>query len=150
MRPITDEAKRQLVESTYRATAGNFPDVPDMAVSEAQRLLREGNIVLVDVRSPEEQAVSMIEGAITAAQFDGHRESHQGTTVVTYCTMGYRSGMFARRLVEQGWKAFNLEGAILGWTHAGGELVNADGPTMRVHVYSRKLDLLPEGYEAVW
>ena len=72
MRPITDEAKRQLVESTYRATAGNFPDVPDMAVSEAQRLLREGNIALVDVRSPEEQAVSMIEGAITAAHFDGH------------------------------------------------------------------------------
>lgn len=92
MRPMTDEAKRQLVESTYRATAGNFPDVPDMAVSEAQRLLREGNIVLVDVRSPEEQAVSMIEGAITAAHFDGHRESHQGTTVVRTVRWGIGAG----------------------------------------------------------
>lgn len=148
--PKSDDDKRVAVDAAYTATAKKFRDVPNMPVEEAQQRLREGSIVLVDVRSPEEQAVSMVAGAVTAQDFDERQDDFTGKTVVTYCTVGYRSGMLARSLKESGWEAYNLHGAILGWVHAGGDLVDANGPTKRVHIYSRRLNLLPEGFEAVW
>jgi hypothetical protein len=44
----------------------------------------------------------------------------------------------------------NLKGAILSWTHVGGRVVDASGPTTRVHVWSPKANLVAEGYEGVW
>ena len=148
--PKSDEDKRVAVDAAYNATAKKFPDVPNMPVEDAQQRLREGSIVLVDVRSPEEQEVSIAAGAVTAQDFDERQDDFTGKTVVTYCTVGYRSGLFARSLIEDGWEAYNMQGAILGWAHGGGELVDANGPTNRVHVYSRRLNLLPESFEAVW
>ena len=121
-----------------------------MSIEEAQRRLGDGDIVMVDVRAPAEQEVSMIEGAVTAEHFEKQIDDYSGKTVVAYCTVGHRSGIFARRLIQNGWEAYNLEGAILGWVHDGGALSNGDGPTKRVHVYSRRMQFLPEGYEAVW
>lgn len=44
-----------------------------------------------------------------------------------------------------------MKGAILAWTHSGGELVDSAGnPTRRVHVHSKKSDLVADGYEGVW
>ena len=58
--------------------------------------------------------------------------------------------MYAKDLQAKGWKVFNLKGAILAWTHAGGPLVDPEGPTRRVHVYSSRFNLVAEGYDAVW
>jgi rhodanese-related sulfurtransferase len=149
-RPQSDEEKRRAVESVYQSNAGRFPDVPNISVAETQRLVSEGGVVIVDVRSPKEQAVSMIEGAITAEHFDDRQGEYDGRTVVSYCTVGYRAAVFARNLRQDGWNAFNLEGSILGWAHGGGALASDNGPTNKVHVYNRTLQLLPEGYEAVW
>lgn len=148
--PKSPENRRQAAASAYQSSAGNFPNVPQMPVEEVKRLLEAGEIVMVDVRSPAEQEVSMIEGAVTADHFEKNLGDYEGRTVVAYCTVGYRSGQFAHRLIQNGWTAYNLEGAILGWVHEGGPLTNGDGATKRVHVYNRRLRLLPEGYEAVW
>jgi len=148
--PKSDDAKRAAAHGAYQSTARNFAEVPTMSIEEAQRRLGDGDIVMVDVRAPAEQEVSMIEGAVTAEHFEKQIDDYSGKTVVAYCTVGHRSGIFARRLIQNGWEAYNLEGAILGWVHDGGALSNGDGPTKRVHVYSRRMQFLPEGYEAIW
>jgi len=95
--------------------------------------------------------VSHIPGSIPIgdADVDALRASKQ--TVVTYCTIGARSGHAAQRLRERGLPAFNLAGSILSWVDVGGPLIDGTGAaTRRVHVYGGKWNLLPEGYEAIW
>ncbi len=64
--------------------------------------------------------------------------------------------MFGKKTDDQkrersGWPSvYNLVGAILSWTHVGGALEDAQGPTKRVHVYTRRSSLEAEGYEPVW
>ena len=133
----------------YRQYKRHFPDVPDIDPGEIMSATNRESVILVDVRDQKEQAVSMIPGAITQTQFEKDREGYKGQTVVTYCTIGYRAGLYAKRLRKQGWKALNLTGSILGWVHAGGHVEHNGVITNRVHVYGKKWDLLPEGYESV-
>jgi rhodanese-related sulfurtransferase len=147
---MSDKAKRKRIEAIYRKSKRSFPRIADLTAEELQGRLAEGNIVLVDVRSPEEQAVSMIDGAITSAEFEADPDAYEGATVVAYCTIGHRSGLYVQELQGRGWSALNLIGAILAWTHVGGPLVDGDGPTCAVHVWGRRYNLAAEGYEAVW
>ena len=148
---MLDEAKkRQEIEAKYQKSRKLFSEVPEITAEQLLRRGEEEDFVIVDARSPQEQAVSMLPGAITAEQFDADREAYQGRSVVTYCTIGHRSGLLAQQLHAQGCDVSNLKGAILSWTHAGGALVNATGSTKRVHVWSPKMNLVAEGYEAVW
>ena len=98
----------------------------------------------------EEREVSMVAGAVPADRFLEEQADHSGKTVLTYCTVGHRSGLFARQLQQQGWRVFNIRGAILSWTHAGKELVDGEGPTRRVHVAGPNWNLAAKGYEPVW
>jgi sodium/bile acid cotransporter 7 len=135
------------IESMYRGYAAEFPSVPETTVTEL--LDRREDIVLVDAREAEEQAVSVIPGAVPHAHLDV--ASLQGKRVVVYCTIGYRSGLAAKALRERGVEASNLKGGVLLWTHAGQALADPAGqPTRRVHVYGRKWDLAANGYETVW
>jgi rhodanese-related sulfurtransferase len=145
-----DEPKRQRIEAMYQKGRKSFPEVSEIAADELQRRRCEENLVLVDVRTPQEQAVSMIPGAVTAQAFEANRKDYEGSTVVCYCTVGIRSGKYAKDLQAQGWKVLNLKGSLLAWTHTGGPLMNAHGPTRKLHVHSKRWDLVADGYEAVW
>jgi hypothetical protein len=46
--------------------------------------------------------------------------------------------------------AFNLIGGVLAWAFAEQKFVGSDGDSLRVHVYDKKWNLLPQGYKAVW
>ncbi len=145
-----DAKKRQEIEAKYQKSRKLFSEVPEITAEQLLRRCEEEELVIVDARSPQEQAVSMLPGAITAEQFGADREAYRDRAVVTYCTIGHRSGLLAQQLHAQGCAVSNLKGAILSWTHVGGELVDANGPTKRVHVWSPKMNLVAEGYEAVW
>ena len=133
----------------YRKYAQEFPHVREIGVRELQqRQWRE--LVLVDVRSPEEIAVSFIPGAITKKEFEGNLTRYRDTTVVVYCTIGYRSGKYAQKLQQQGIEVFNLSGSLLAWSHIEGKLINATGTTKQIHVFDRQWQLTAEGYEPVW
>ncbi len=148
---MPDESKKcEQIEQKYQKSRKLFSEVPEITAEQLQRRLQEKDLVIVDARSPQEQAVSMLPGAVTAEQFEADRSKYEGRLVVTYCTIGHRSGLFAQQLHAQGCDVANLKGAILSWTHAGGELVDANGPTTRVHVHSPKMNLIAEGYEPVW
>ena len=146
----SDDAKRKKIDSMYRRSQGQFREVPDITAEELRERRKSENLVIVDVRGPEEQAVSMIDGAIPSMDFERDMDKYEGTPIVCYCTMGHRSGLYAQHLQHLGWEAMNLKGAILSWTHAGGELIDAEGPTRKVHVFGPQTSLEAEGYEPVW
>ena len=151
--PTTDlsEAERlQQVESMFEGYQEDFPEVPAVTVEELETLTEEGSVTLVDVRPAEERAVSMIPGAISSEELEENLDLYRDTQIVTYCTIGYRSGIYAEELAAKGIRALNLEGSILAWTHAGKPLVNADGETYEVHVYGQQWALTADGYKPVW
>lgn len=149
--PATNATRLEQIETMYAEYREDFPEVKEITPQGVADLQKSDGIVLVDVREPEEQAVSMIPGAITAAAFATAKDTNRDKTVVTYCTIGARSGVYADELRKEGFDVFNLKGSLLAWTHAGLPLEDFEGrDTKRVHVYGKTWDLAAEGYEAVW
>lgn len=148
--PADDAARRQAVERLYADYRREFPEVADIAPADALDLWRRGTAVLVDERTPEEQAVSMIPGALRAKDLQTRWEDFRGKSVIVYCTIGYRSGKLAQALRARGVAAVNIRGGLLGWVHAGGPVADAGGPVKRIHVYGKTWDLAPAGFEAVY
>ncbi|MBI3395774.1 MAG: rhodanese-like domain-containing protein [Spirochaetia bacterium] len=102
--------------------------------------------LLIDVREAVEQNVSHIDGAILAgprvdvAAMEAFQDFQQkfaldkDACIVFYCAGGYRSAQWAS---EFSLPAKTLHGGIVGWTKAGGKLVNTEGqPTLRLHAYN--------------
>ena len=148
---MSDAEKKQKIETLYVKYERKFPTVEGITAPELLQSLDEGSeYILVDVRKPKEQEVSMIPGAITQQEFEDRSEELRGKTVVTYCTAGYRSGLYAKKIQSKGWQVLNLEGSLLAWTHAGGSLEDDQGPTKRVHVYSADWSLEAADYDPVW
>lgn len=88
------------------------PSVKILTVGDAAAL-HKSELILVDVRSYGERSVGMIPGALTLRQFEARfpdaqaflaaDESHKPRTIVApYCTIGFRSGKYAARLIAQG------------------------------------------------
>ena len=147
---LTDRQKLDRINEMYKDYKKSFPDTPDVSVEELIVMKENSNIVIVDRRKKKEQDVSMLPGAITAKEFEKNIERYRDKTIVVYCTIGSRSGHYAKRLQKKGISAFNLKGSILSWIHAGQRIVDKDGETRRVHVYGPEWNLVPDGYEAVW
>jgi rhodanese-related sulfurtransferase len=150
--PIDDAAALARVHNMYGASRTIFPSVDGISATELKlRGVSDPSLVLVDVRPAEERSISVIPGSISIHDFENHPEQYRQRTVVTYCTIGARSGRYALGLQRDGWDVKNLEGSLLAWTHIDGELVDSSGqPTKRVHVYGRRWNLVAQGYESVW
>ena len=150
----SDDGKRQKIDALYRNYAREFPQVEGITVEELQKLQQlqkqAKNIVLVDVRSPEERAVSIVPGAVAADEFERNLEQYKNATVIAYCTIGYRSGKYAEKWRQQGLKILNLEGSLLAWSHVQGELIDATGVTKKVHVFGPQWQLIPDDYQPIW
>jgi rhodanese-related sulfurtransferase len=134
---------------------GRKQAVPEIKVEQLRELKLDekkesSDYVLVDVRTREESSVSVIPGAITMFEFEKNRDRYRDRTVITYCTSGYRSEQYARKLIEKGVKAKNFKGSILEWCRTGLPLLTPNGePTNRVHTYSSR-NRVPAKYQAVW
>ncbi len=145
----TDRDRRERIAQRYAAYRENFPGVASITPETYLARRDREAFVLLDVRTPEEQAVSMIPGAVTVEAFERTAPT-TSSTVLAYCTIGARSGAYARTLQRRGLPALNLEGGILAWTHTGQPLVTSTGETRQVHVYGADWNLAAEGYKAVW
>lgn len=149
--PEEDAARREALEQVYARWDWPFPQVETIS-AEALKARLEGDSppVLVDVRPPEERQVSMLPGAITQEAFEANREAYAGREVVTYCTVGVRSGFAANTLRKEGLDVKNFRGSIMAWTHIGGELVTPEGePTKKLHAYGPTWNYAAQGYEPV-
>jgi rhodanese-related sulfurtransferase len=138
--------------------------VPDIGVEELSELLLQDKraVVIVDCREKAEQDVSMIPGAIRQAEFEakeGMGTIQAPATVVAYCTIGYRSGLFINSLREKAdgqdkdVELVNLRGSLLAWCHSGRPLVSGLDPTQdskTIHTYGSTWALPPDGYDAIY
>lgn len=141
------------MSSEYALWRKTFPKVETIRPQDAHQALEQhpDDVVLVDVRTAEEQAVSRLPGAVTAAEFEAHPERYTGKRLITYCTIGARSGTWAAKRRSDGFEVANLEGGLLGWAHAGYAFETPEGePTHKAHTHSRPWALLPSGYEGVY
>lgn len=145
----SNEGKAATVRKLYRGYKKDFPNVPDISAADARTLLEEGKVVFIDVREPEEQAVSLLPGAVTEEAFLKNPGIAQGKTAVAYCTIGYRSGVFSQKMAGRGIEVLNLSGGIVAWVLKGGKVYLDGRETNRIHVYGKEWNHLPEGYEVV-
>ncbi len=111
-----------------RNLAGEFHQV---GVDEFEKLIKSGEVTLVDCRTPEEFAESHIDGAINIdwkhnRHFidDFKKQITNAKPVAIYCRSGNRStrAMFALGAVGYS-KIYNLEHGIKSWKKAGKPLV---------------------------
>lgn len=90
-----------------------FPTVEALSADDLIKLREREDVVVIDVRHPDERAVSHIPGSITIDDL----KKDETRNVVCYCTVGRRSGHVATQLSEKmPGKVFNSEG-ILAYSH---------------------------------
>ena len=147
---VSDRRKYEKVLKLYMSQKKEFPDVQDVSPREAMELVNTGKVVFIDVREAGEQSISRLPGAITIDRFLENFEPYHNFIKIGYDTIGLRSGIIARELLQKEIPMYNLRGGLLAWVHAGGKVYNKKAETRRVHVYDRKWDLAPNGYDAVW
>ena len=113
---------------------------------EAFQALNPSEFLLLDIREPEEFAVSRLPGAIwVSPKADAESALIQigdvtGKTIIVYCSVGVRSSRFAERtqddFIEMGATSVaNLEYGIFGWHNDQKDLEDAAGSTDAVHPY---------------
>lgn len=147
---LSDLQKKGVVYRMYADGKKDFPEVKDLSPQEVMERMNKGGLVLVDTRKPAEMQVSMLPGAITKKEFLVEPNRYKGLTVVSYCTISYRSGVFAREMAKEGIPLYNLKGGILAWTLEGGRVYDPQGrKTQRIHVFGKKWNYAPDGYQTV-
>lgn len=141
---------RQFVRS-----APLFQEVTQMTAQEVQARVAEGRVLLVDVRSAEEQALSTIRGATavpTVAGEDGTSDIEEKVSaaalslegvelVIAFCATGHRANAAAIALRQkyEGVQVASLCGGAISWYNANGEMVNESGEAVSaLHPGSRR------------
>ncbi len=127
---------------TEARIAETFPDVPAIETAALSELMQDPThtLVLLDVREPDEFAVSHLQGAVRVTSPDRAAallsDVPEGATVVAYCSVGYRSARLAAALRDRGLGAVhNLGGSIFRWANEDRPLFRGDTPVRRVHPF---------------
>jgi rhodanese-related sulfurtransferase len=133
----TKEYKEKL-ESLYNNT------VPLIGTEELfAKMQSDTGLVLLDIRSEEEYAVSRIAEArfidYDNFSFENVQDIPKSSEVVVYCSVGYRSEKIGEKLLAMGFSNVkNLYGGIFQWKNDGFEVINQQSePTDSVHTYNK-------------
>ena len=125
-----------------------FPDVKRITTADlAERLAdtRRDAPVLLDVRTRAEFDVSHLKGARQVEPGSGASAVRlpKDAPIVTYCSVGYRSGAFAQKLLAAGYtNVVNLEGSIFRWANEGRPVFRNGQQVKQVHPYNATWGLL--------
>lgn len=120
----------------------DFPKVSRIETAPLNKWLHDAKRpqpVLLDVRTKAEFAVSHLHDAI---QVDPSASAAtislpHDRPIVTYCSVGYRSGGFAEKLREAGYtNVQNLTGSIFAWANAGLPIERDGKRVEKVHPYN--------------
>src|SRR3990167_4104294 len=120
--------KDSSLELLVKDISRQFPRVKQLSTKDLATLLRSPDLVLLDVRQPQEFMVSHIAGAqqispisqTNNCNFAPSRLQLKNKTVVFYCSVGYRSSQIAEalhsKLQKLGVSAiYNLQGGVFEW-----------------------------------
>lgn len=81
-------------------------------------IMKDTDVMLIDVREPDEFEASHIEGSINMPlDLLGFRlnEIPKDKHIITICVMGVRSGIAAEQLEEKGYNVHSLTGGMIEW-----------------------------------
>ncbi len=89
-------------------------------VDEIKPRLRNGNIILLDVRSSQERAWKSIPSSLhiplpEITKRADELKKHQGKEIICYCHRGTRSLAAVDQLTQLGYKAASMKGGITAW-----------------------------------
>ena len=144
------DSQMQTIMEMYSHYRKDFPSIKEITVTELLEMQSNLPVTLVDIRGENERAVSMIPGAISESEFEAVKNNLINQPIVIYCTIGYRSGLYTKKITAQGYDVRNLIGGILAWTNSKQKLIHNGNSTKNVHVYGSKWNILPEGYTGMW
>jgi rhodanese-related sulfurtransferase len=94
--------------------------------AEVEQWLKSGEVLLIDVREPDEYAAARIPGALLypLSTFDAKALPRDGRRLVMQCAAGGRSLQAAQALLQAGHDhATHLEGGIKAWREAGKKVI---------------------------
>lgn len=125
--------------------AYNTRSVPYISVEELRMFQMNDAVTILDVREPEEFAVSRIKSAINVGYNDFTTEEQQlqklnrNFPVVVYCSVGIRSEQVGEKLKKAGFtNVNNLYGGIFEWKNKGYPIFDSTGKkTENVHAFSK-------------
>lgn len=142
-------AQSEKLQSVHKWIEDAYPAVDHIdSQTYLEAVSQPEEVVVFDVREPDEFAVSHLQGAI---QIDPEISESEFLTqfgevlkdkqVIFYCSVGRRSSLLADKvsdsLFEQGAEeVYNLKHGIFGWHDEQNPLVNATQSTDYVHPFS--------------
>ena len=120
-----------------------YPDVRQLnSETLAEWMQTSAEVLVVDVRSREELAVSHLKDAVNLRSVGEIMEAVRGRKVsetVLYCSVGFRSSRLAEILAEQGLAdVMNLEGSIFQWANENRPIYRGELPVEEVHPYGKR------------
>ena len=117
--------------SPFQLIKSLFGPVPRHRAIDCFERVRSGAAILVDVREPDEWATGVAERAVLLSlrdlsesrkQWKPFLAAHKDRELLCYCGHGVRSGMAARMLTREGFRAANA-GSFKEWADAGWPVV---------------------------
>ena len=127
--------------------SSDFPDAENITIDEVSFIQ---DPIFIDVREQEEMDISMIKEALSQAEFENDSLALKERNLIIYCTIGYRSGLVAQELKLEGYKAYNLIGGVLIWSHQNLSFYQDQNETKNVHVYAPEWNLLNSRYNSIF
>lgn len=157
-RPLPLDAAPATLDAMASVIRLRFGDVPQVSPDDLVTWLADDTRAhpqFLDVREPDEYAVSHLPGAIQIAP-DAPAEAvlariDQTRPVVAYCSVGYRSSLLVQRLRAAGFtRAVNLEGSIFAWANDGHPLESNGERVSVVHPYDSRFGRLLNSEHRAW
>ncbi|MCR8828030.1 rhodanese-like domain-containing protein [Pseudosulfitobacter koreensis] len=100
---------------------------------ETKKALERGEIVLIDVRTPQEFALERIDGALLSPMHSlrpAHMPGQTDKRIVFHCGSGVRSGKVAEKCLAGGFgRVAHMKGGFAAWKDAGLEYTGTDMAT---------------------
>lgn len=94
--------------------------VPEVDYKKAKEMLEKDNVVLLDVRTPQEHIQLRIPNSILIPLDElryTFRSLPKDKVYIVYCRSGERSAFATYFLRHMGYEAYNLAGGIIAWPY---------------------------------
>ena len=135
-------AQRKVKSKSYNLVLKKLVPTNVPAISVVSLIKIENSVILLDAREPAEFEVSHINNAVFIGynnfSFAALRNINKDSPIVVYCSVGYRSGKIAEKLVDSGFtNVKNLYGGIFEWKNENNNVYNNNGITEKVHAYNK-------------
>jgi rhodanese-related sulfurtransferase len=114
--------------------------VPEISVDSAASV--KTICTFLDAREQNEYEVSHINNSVFVGynnfKLDVVKDIDKSTSIIVYCSVGYRSEKISEKLIAAGYKNVqNMYGGIFEWKNKNNVVVDKAGTTNNVHAFSK-------------